>query len=154
MYLACTSYLIPTIVRTPTMSLTEAIFSLVFPFLFLDVLIFYILFECICNLAAEVTNFANRNFYDVSPQVFFFVFSFVWGFSLKERPTKRGRGERREVFLEGERAPTSVVCMSMCFRTCVDGCTFCQDCTRSTSVCRESWGVAVCQLCGHPNFFS
>ncbi|KFG30829.1 acyl-CoA:cholesterol acyltransferase alpha ACAT1-alpha [Toxoplasma gondii GAB2-2007-GAL-DOM2] len=64
MYLACTSYLIPTMMRSPSMSITEAIFSLVFPFLFLDILIFYILFECICNLAAEITNFANRNFYD------------------------------------------------------------------------------------------
>ncbi|PFH37700.1 acyl-CoA:cholesterol acyltransferase alpha ACAT1-alpha [Besnoitia besnoiti] len=64
MYLACTSYLIPTMMRSPTMSLTQAVFSLVFPFLFLDILVFYIIFECICNLAAEVTNFANRNFYD------------------------------------------------------------------------------------------
>ncbi|CDJ42727.1 sterol O-acyltransferase, putative [Eimeria tenella] len=63
MYLACTSYLIPTISRSPQVSLLEAIFSLIFPFLFLDLLIFFILFECICNLLAEITNFANRDFY-------------------------------------------------------------------------------------------
>ena len=65
MYLACTSYLIPTISRSPQVSLMEAIFSLIFPFLFLDLLIFFILFECICNLLAEVTNFGNRDFYHV-----------------------------------------------------------------------------------------
>lgn len=63
MYLACTSYLIPTISRSPTVSLMEAIANLIFPFLFLDLLIFFILFECICNLLAEVTNFGNRDFY-------------------------------------------------------------------------------------------
>ncbi|KAL8427809.1 hypothetical protein Efla_005417 [Eimeria flavescens] len=63
MYLACTSYLIPTISRSPTVSLMEAITHLIFPFLFLDLLIFFIVFECICNLLAEVTNFGNRDFY-------------------------------------------------------------------------------------------
>lgn len=63
MYLACTSYLIPTIIRSPTVSFMEAVFNLIFPFLFLDLLIFFILFECICNLLAEVTNFGNRDFY-------------------------------------------------------------------------------------------
>ncbi|KAL8451936.1 hypothetical protein Emed_001671 [Eimeria media] len=63
MYLACTSYLIPTISRSPTVSLMEAISNLIFPFLFLDLLIFFIIFECICNLLAEVTNFGNRDFY-------------------------------------------------------------------------------------------
>lgn len=66
MYLACTSYLIPTIIRSPTVSVLEAICNLIFPFLFLDLLIFFILFECICNLLAEVTNFADRDFYRVS----------------------------------------------------------------------------------------
>lgn len=65
MYLACTSYLIPTIIRSPTVSFMEAVFNLIFPFLFLDLLIFFILFECICNLLAEVTNFGNRDFYHV-----------------------------------------------------------------------------------------
>ena len=65
MYLACTSYLIPTISRSPTVSLMEAISNLIFPFLFLDLLIFFILFECICNLLAEVTNFGVRDFYHV-----------------------------------------------------------------------------------------
>ncbi|KAL8430184.1 hypothetical protein ACSSS7_006091 [Eimeria intestinalis] len=63
MYLACTSYLIPTISRSPTVSFMEAISNLIFPFLFLDLLIFFIIFECICNLLAEVTNFGNRDFY-------------------------------------------------------------------------------------------
>ncbi|XP_026189853.1 uncharacterized protein LOC34619659 [Cyclospora cayetanensis] len=68
MYLACTSYLIPTISRSPSVSLMEAMSNLIFPFLFLDLLIFFILFECICNLLAEVTNFGNRDFYHFSQQ--------------------------------------------------------------------------------------
>lgn len=38
--------------------------DMVFPFIALYLLTFYIIFECVCQWFAEVTRFADRNFYD------------------------------------------------------------------------------------------
>eukprot|EP00920_Eleutheroschizon_duboscqi_P012469 GHVT01029711.1.p1 GENE.GHVT01029711.1~~GHVT01029711.1.p1 ORF type:complete len:544 (-),score=62.97 GHVT01029711.1:733-2364(-) len=62
-YMICTSFIIPNLIDSPRRSLVEIIARLIFPFLLLDLLFFYILFECICNLFAEVVNFGDREFY-------------------------------------------------------------------------------------------
>ncbi|KAF8819424.1 acyl-CoA:cholesterol acyltransferase alpha ACAT1-alpha [Cardiosporidium cionae] len=63
MYMACTSYIIPTIMMSPKLCLLETALRLIFPLLSIDILVFYIIFECICNLFAEITNFGDRDFY-------------------------------------------------------------------------------------------
>jgi len=42
----------------------EVIADLILPFLLCDLLLFYLLFDVICNAFAELTRFADRNFYD------------------------------------------------------------------------------------------
>lgn len=46
-----------------SMSAMEAILALSVPFMINYMLLFYILFECICNGLAEITRFADRDFY-------------------------------------------------------------------------------------------
>ncbi|CAO3586408.1 unnamed protein product [Absidia cylindrospora] len=48
----------------PTLSEFQVIIELLFPFLINYLFIFYIIFECILNAFAEISRFADRNFYD------------------------------------------------------------------------------------------
>ncbi|KAI8336645.1 MBOAT, membrane-bound O-acyltransferase family-domain-containing protein [Chlamydoabsidia padenii] len=48
----------------PTLSELQVITELLFPFLINYLFIFYIIFECILNAFAEISRFADRNFYD------------------------------------------------------------------------------------------
>ncbi|KAK9722357.1 Sterol O-acyltransferase 2 (Sterol-ester synthase 2) [Basidiobolus ranarum] len=40
------------------------VLQLIFPFMLIHLLVFYIIFECICNGFAEISRFADRQFYD------------------------------------------------------------------------------------------
>ncbi|KAI8377202.1 MBOAT, membrane-bound O-acyltransferase family-domain-containing protein [Choanephora cucurbitarum] len=48
----------------PSMSEPRVILELLFPFMINYLFIFYIIFECILNAFAELSRFADRNFYD------------------------------------------------------------------------------------------
>lgn len=63
LYMTTEHYILPKIPETRN-SLPRAFLELTFPFLVNYLLIFYIMFECICNAFAEVSMFADRNFYD------------------------------------------------------------------------------------------
>ena len=64
LFLTVSHYIYPVLDNLPTMSLIESVLTLVFPFLLAYLLIFYIIFECICNFMAEATRFADREFYE------------------------------------------------------------------------------------------
>ncbi|KAG9294243.1 hypothetical protein G9A89_021602 [Geosiphon pyriformis] len=63
LYVNTETYIIPVIPRA-TESFAKAFFQMSLPFMVNYLLIFYIIFECICNLFAELSCFADRNFYD------------------------------------------------------------------------------------------
>ena len=56
-------YISPIILQVSTLSLLEAIILLIMPFLFCYILVFFIMFDLICNGFAEVTRFSDRQFY-------------------------------------------------------------------------------------------
>eukprot|EP01126_Amoeba_proteus_P006522 TRINITY_DN12280_c0_g1_i21.p1 TRINITY_DN12280_c0_g1~~TRINITY_DN12280_c0_g1_i21.p1 ORF type:complete len:399 (+),score=33.90 TRINITY_DN12280_c0_g1_i21:94-1290(+) len=56
-------YIIPALLRSPDESPLEVVTELTMPFLFSLMLIFYLIFDCICNGFAEITCFADREFY-------------------------------------------------------------------------------------------
>lgn len=63
LYIISVRYLIP-IMRSSTQApLLLGLAKLVWPMFFCYLLIFYLLFECICNLFAEITRFGDRDFY-------------------------------------------------------------------------------------------
>ncbi|KAK9764416.1 Sterol O-acyltransferase 2 (Sterol-ester synthase 2) [Basidiobolus ranarum] len=45
-------------------SVIFTILQLIFPFMIAHLLVFYIIFECVCNGFAEISRFADRSFYD------------------------------------------------------------------------------------------
>uniref|UniRef100_A0A6B2LFZ6 Diacylglycerol O-acyltransferase n=1 Tax=Arcella intermedia TaxID=1963864 RepID=A0A6B2LFZ6_9EUKA len=49
--------------ESPLVTPLEAIANLIFPIFFCYMLIFYMVFDCICNGFAELTRFADREFY-------------------------------------------------------------------------------------------
>ncbi|CAG8583509.1 27829_t:CDS:2 [Racocetra persica] len=63
LYLNTETYIIPTLPNVST-SAYNSMIQMLFPFMVNYLLIFYIIFECICNVFAELTRFADRNFYD------------------------------------------------------------------------------------------
>ncbi|KAF9175501.1 hypothetical protein BGX21_005514 [Mortierella sp. AD011] len=63
LYLTTEHYIYP-VVLDPTISPLKALKLLLIPFMMNYLLIFYIIFECICNAFAELSCFADRNFYD------------------------------------------------------------------------------------------
>lgn len=63
LYLTTEHYIYP-VVFDPTISPLRALVLLLIPFMMNYLLIFYIIFECICNAFAELSRFADRNFYE------------------------------------------------------------------------------------------
>ncbi|KAF8933985.1 MBOAT, membrane-bound O-acyltransferase family-domain-containing protein [Dissophora ornata] len=63
LYLTTEHYIYP-VVFDPTISPMRALVLLLIPFMTNYILIFYIIFECICNAFAELSRFADRNFYE------------------------------------------------------------------------------------------
>ncbi|KAJ1973192.1 Sterol O-acyltransferase 2 (Sterol-ester synthase 2) [Dimargaris xerosporica] len=57
-------YIIPILAQLPKLNMGMTILELITPVMISYLLIFYIIFECICNVFAELTRFADRNFYD------------------------------------------------------------------------------------------
>ncbi|KAI8922735.1 MBOAT, membrane-bound O-acyltransferase family-domain-containing protein [Entophlyctis helioformis] len=64
LYLTYEHYIVPVIHDMPNTNFAESIIHLVMPFMVCYLLIFFIIFECICNAFAELTLFADREFYD------------------------------------------------------------------------------------------
>ncbi|KAI8089810.1 membrane bound O-acyl transferase [Halteromyces radiatus] len=63
LYITTERYILPKL-YDPTLSELHVIFELLFPFMINYLFIFYIIFECILNAFAEISRFADRNFYD------------------------------------------------------------------------------------------
>ncbi|CAO3628217.1 unnamed protein product [Mucor hiemalis] len=63
LYVTTERYIYPQLYN-PDMSDLRVALELLFPFMMNYMFIFYIIFECILNWFAEVTKFADRNFYD------------------------------------------------------------------------------------------
>uniref|UniRef100_A0A7S1CQD6 Diacylglycerol O-acyltransferase n=1 Tax=Bicosoecida sp. CB-2014 TaxID=1486930 RepID=A0A7S1CQD6_9STRA len=58
-----TSSVLPTFARMNQLAPWEALSELIVPILFLWILVFFIIFECMLNAIAELTYFADRQFY-------------------------------------------------------------------------------------------
>eukprot|EP01087_Luapelamoeba_hula_P021272 TRINITY_DN7403_c0_g1_i2.p1 TRINITY_DN7403_c0_g1~~TRINITY_DN7403_c0_g1_i2.p1 ORF type:complete len:382 (-),score=33.56 TRINITY_DN7403_c0_g1_i2:120-1265(-) len=56
-------YIYPVLVQVKHITFFEAILGLIVPFMFAYILVFFILFDVICNGFAEVTRFSDRRFY-------------------------------------------------------------------------------------------
>ncbi|KAI8981642.1 MBOAT, membrane-bound O-acyltransferase family-domain-containing protein, partial [Mycotypha africana] len=63
LYVTTERYILPKL-YDPSMSEPRVILELLFPFMINYLFIFYIIFECILNAFAELSRFADRNFYD------------------------------------------------------------------------------------------
>ncbi|KAI9488524.1 MBOAT, membrane-bound O-acyltransferase family-domain-containing protein [Zychaea mexicana] len=63
LYVTTERYILPKL-YDPDMSDFRVIVELLFPFMINYLFIFYIIFECILNAFAELSRFADRNFYD------------------------------------------------------------------------------------------
>jgi len=63
LFLTVSHYIVPVLEQMAQLTLAESILMLVFPFMVAYLLVFYIIFECICNFMAELTRFADREFY-------------------------------------------------------------------------------------------
>ncbi|KAG0355468.1 hypothetical protein BG005_005589 [Podila minutissima] len=63
LYLTTEHYIYP-VVFDPSISPLRALVLLLIPFMMNYLMIFYIIFECICNAFAELSCFADRNFYE------------------------------------------------------------------------------------------
>ncbi|KAJ3124414.1 H(+)-transporting V0 sector ATPase subunit a [Nowakowskiella sp. JEL0407] len=64
LYMTVEYYILPVLQKMPTMLLSDALMQLLLPFMVCYLLVFYIIFECICNGFAELSGFADREFYD------------------------------------------------------------------------------------------
>ncbi|CRH00740.1 acyl CoA:diacylglycerol acyltransferase, putative [Plasmodium relictum] len=62
-YTTYTVFIAPTVYRINNISFFEAVIRLIFPCLVIFLSSFYLIFECICNLFAEITKFGEREFY-------------------------------------------------------------------------------------------
>jgi len=63
LHLVSDQYIVPIIVESPGVSPVEAVSKLAIPIFFVYMLVFYLVFDCICNGFAELTRFADREFY-------------------------------------------------------------------------------------------
>ncbi|CAO3655045.1 unnamed protein product [Mucor fragilis] len=63
LYITTERYIYPQLYN-PNMSDARVVLEVLFPFIMNYMLVFYIIFECILNWFAEITRFADRNFYD------------------------------------------------------------------------------------------
>ncbi|KAI9207743.1 MBOAT, membrane-bound O-acyltransferase family-domain-containing protein [Polychytrium aggregatum] len=57
-------YIYPVLYTMKTLSYLDTFAGLLMPFMVCYILVFFIIFECICNGFAELTRFADRRFYD------------------------------------------------------------------------------------------
>jgi len=63
-YTITAHYILPPLKQLNQYSALHTIFKLITPFTLNYVLIFYLVFECLCNAFAELTRFADREFYE------------------------------------------------------------------------------------------
>ena len=56
-------YITPVLAILHKISLLDAVAELIIPFMFCQILIFYLMFDIVCNAVAEITKFADREFY-------------------------------------------------------------------------------------------
>lgn len=63
LYVLITDHILPTTFLCVHIPVVEFYARLLFPYIFAGLLTFYILFECVCNMFAEITNFGDREFY-------------------------------------------------------------------------------------------
>eukprot|EP01068_Selenidium_serpulae_P011889 Selendium_serpulae@DN5743_c0_g1_i12.p1 len=63
LYVLITDHLLPTTFMCAHLPVLEFFARLMMPYMFAGLLTFYILFECVCNMFAEITNFGDREFY-------------------------------------------------------------------------------------------
>jgi sterol O-acyltransferase len=63
LYITTERYIYPQLYN-PEISDFRVVLEVLFPFIMNYMLVFYIIFECILNWFAEITKFADRNFYD------------------------------------------------------------------------------------------
>ncbi|KAG6331832.1 hypothetical protein ID866_7254 [Astraeus odoratus] len=63
LYTVTESFIIP-LTPTPEQSFFRSLLDLALPFMIAYLLLFYIIFECICNGFAELSRFADRQFYE------------------------------------------------------------------------------------------
>ncbi|KAJ3097739.1 hypothetical protein HDU96_000284 [Phlyctochytrium bullatum] len=64
LYITVEHYILPTLAISRQMDFTTSLMHLIIPFMVCYLLIFFIIFECICNAFAELTCFADREFYE------------------------------------------------------------------------------------------
>lgn len=64
LYVSYEHYIYPVLLEMPNLSFFDSLIQLLLPFMVVYLLIFYIIFECICNGMAELTMFADRGFYE------------------------------------------------------------------------------------------
>lgn len=62
-YITYTSFILPIIKEMDRMSYIETIIRLIFPCFIIFIASFYLIFECLCNILAEVTIYGERDFY-------------------------------------------------------------------------------------------
>lgn len=64
MYTIIQTYIDPVLSARHQLSAADAILKLIFPYICCMTLIFFVIFEAVCNFAAEITRFADREFYE------------------------------------------------------------------------------------------
>jgi sterol O-acyltransferase len=62
LHLICQFYILPHLQRAHIEPFMESVLTLVVPFCVCVWLVFYVIFDCVCNGMAELTRFANREF--------------------------------------------------------------------------------------------
>ncbi|KAH6565629.1 hypothetical protein BASA50_010248 [Batrachochytrium salamandrivorans] len=63
LYISYEHYIYPVLIDMPNHKFFDSVFQLLMPFMVCYLLLFYIIFECVCNAFAELTCFADREFY-------------------------------------------------------------------------------------------
>ena len=63
LYLSVEHYISPVLEDMHNETLLETILQLLIPYMVGWIMIFYVIFECVCNAFAEMTRFADREFY-------------------------------------------------------------------------------------------
>jgi sterol O-acyltransferase len=64
LYITTEHYIEPVMLNIPHETIAESLLQLMMPFVVGYLLLFFIIFECVCNFFAEVTQFADRGFYE------------------------------------------------------------------------------------------
>ncbi|KAI8916523.1 MBOAT, membrane-bound O-acyltransferase family-domain-containing protein [Powellomyces hirtus] len=64
LYVTIEHFIYPVLENMQDLNFLEMLAHLLLPFMVMYVLLFHVIFECICNWFAEITRFADRQFYD------------------------------------------------------------------------------------------